>query len=112
MSPLLGLDRRGLEDITLGPFEQPRIDPLADDVEHRRILFFHDYALTELTVYGHGKADGLSFAKRKIEPALENTVQVVAGSWSVVVTARLAATLTSIVSSSIRRGTYLRSRPP
>ena len=69
-----------LEDVALGPFEQPRVDSLADDaLENLPTLgLFHHHALAQLAVDGHGKAgNGLSFSKREIEPSLEHAVEVV-----------------------------------
>ena len=75
LSPFAGIGyTRALKTFPLVHSSNPG-STLADDAFEHLPAFglFHDYALTELTVYGHGKAGhGLSFAKRKIEPALEN----------------------------------------
>ena len=70
----------GLEDVALGPLEQTRVDPPADDgFEYLSTLgLFHHHALAKLAVDGHGEArNGLSFPEGKVEPSLEHAVEIV-----------------------------------
>jgi|SaaInlV_100m_DNA_4_1039707.scaffolds.fasta_scaffold07264_5 hypothetical protein len=99
----------GLEDVPLGPLEQPRVAPLADDVfeDLSTLGLFHHHAFAKLAVYGHGEArKGLSFPEGKIESSLEHAVEIIVKVHRDRGDRELATTFKSIPRSSMRSGTY------